>query len=123
MKARIFILGALLLAFAVSPSAMRASSRVIGVSSCHASTSNVRVRHGKNGLGAADRIAVKLPGHHAPAQRLHRIRGKKISVQRSLYLAAGRTALPGYVFSAVLVSMQDPDGPNPSRGPPSQVSL
>jgi|ERR1700722_2506011 hypothetical protein len=124
MKARIFILGALLLALAVSPSAMRASSRALVVPSCHAPKSHVRVGHGRNAQGAPRKIAATLPGHHGPAPRMHRIRGKKISNQGIFVAASGRTAPRGYAFSPVLVSMQYPDGPNPSRGPPSTpVSL
>ena len=119
MKARIFILGAMLLALAVSPSAMRAATGKLSAPSCHAPTH----RHaGRRSQAALHKLALTLPGHRNPSPRLHRIRGKKINAQSGFAFERGRTAPARYLFSFALIAPQIPGGPNPSRGPP-QVSL
>jgi hypothetical protein len=106
MKTRWSIAGALLFALVLAPSALRASARPIGSSSCHVSKARF------HSDSAAERtrenlvqLVASAPSHHTPAPRLHRIRGKKINV-----LDASS-------------ELQIIDGPNPSRGPPSLLSL
>lgn len=118
MKARWIIFGALLLALAVSPPALRAMPRALSVSSCKTSKSQIRTNHaGRPKLQRE--VAYSLPAHR-PATRLHRNRGKKLSIERGFVRAQGFSAPSRYVFSMPRARLQDLDGPNPSRGPPTQ---
>jgi hypothetical protein len=120
MKARWLIFGVLLLAFVVSPSEMRAIPHVPRMYPCPIAKTRVRNNYARQSQRAPREVAYSLPGHHRPAPRLHRIRGKKISIERS-FIAATGSALPSrYVFAISPASLEGPDGPNPSRGPPSQ---
>lgn len=120
MKARWIILRALLLALVVSPSALRAMPRLLSVPSCQNAKSQIRANHARQKHKTGLEVAYSQPGHHRPAQRMHRIRGKKIGIERGFIAGQGSSARNRYVFSVSRARLQDPDGPNPSRGPPSQ---
>jgi hypothetical protein len=64
-----------------------------------------------------------VPGHQTPAPRLHRTRGKKINIDGSVILALKCIVATHDPVADTWLSQLDPDGPNPSRGPPSQISL
>ena len=119
MKARWIIFGALLLALVVSAPAMRAMPRALRVSPCQASKSQTPANHAAGKVKPLREVTYSLPVHK-PATRLHRIRGKKLSIERGFMRAQGSSAPSGYVFSIAREPQQDSDGPNPSRGPPSQ---
>jgi hypothetical protein len=124
MKTRWSIAGALLFALVLAPSALRASARPIGSSSCHVSKARF---HSDSAAKRTRENLVQLvasaPSHHTPAPRLHRIRGKKINVQGSTILALRCFAASRYLVQDASSELQIIDGPNPSRGPPSQLSL
>lgn len=121
MKARWVIFGALFLAAFVSPSAMRAMPRVSSVYPCLAAKSRILPTYQRQRQPAPREVAYSLPGQHRPASRLHRNRGKKISIERGLMTFAGCSAPRPYVFSPTTAPLDTPAGPNPSRGPPAQV--
>ncbi len=122
MKARSFIVRALLSALVLVPFAMRTSAKPLGALSCHVTKPQFRtVRAG--GHRALDQLVASMPGHHAPAPRLHRIRGKKISIQRGLVQMPRSFTPTHFLVLDARVGQHDMDGPNPSRGPPSQFSL
>lgn len=123
MKARRIILGALLLALVVSPSAMRAMSRSLSAPACQAPRPRIYTTHAGRTERAPRKVADSLPGQNRPAPRLHRIRGKKISIQRGFVAPQRCSAQSRYLFAMAPVTLEDPDGPNPSRGPPTQISL
>ncbi|MGC1422235.1 MAG: hypothetical protein WA354_13255 [Terracidiphilus sp.] len=124
MKARIFILRALLFALVLAPSALRTSARPLGASSCRVAKPELRASHEDRRTGEVlDQLVASTPGNHAPATRLHRIRGKKISTQWGLVATPLSCAPSHFLVSDVRVCEQDMDGPNPSRGPPSHFSL
>jgi hypothetical protein len=123
MNARRIIFGALLLALTVSPSALRATSRSMSARSWQAGTPLIHTNYGRQARKSPDKVAVSLPGHRGPAARLHRKRGKKISIERGLAIAQGCSAPNCYLFSLAPVRLQDTHGPNPSRGPPTELSL
>ena len=124
MKARSLILRALLFAVVLAPSALRASARPVGAPSCTVLKSQLRAASaGAKAVRTPDQWVAGVPGHHGPAPRLHRIRGKKISVQRGFASASRCYARAVFLFSAESFVQPDMGGPNPSRGPPSQFSL
>jgi hypothetical protein len=120
MKARWVIFGVLLLAFVVSPSEMRAMPRVARVYPCLIAKARVGNNYARQRQRAPREVAYSLPGQHRPTPRLHRIRGKKISIGRTLIAAAGSSSPSRYIFAISPASLDGPDGPNPSRGPPSR---
>jgi hypothetical protein len=124
MKARIFIVRAFVLAMVLAPSTLWASARHLGVSSCRVEKAHYRASHTSRQRGRTlGQLVAAMPRHHAPAPRLHRIRGKKINVQSGLVFMARSYAPTRFDISDAQVGQQDLDGPNPSRGPPSQFSL
>ena len=124
MKARSLILRALLFAVVLAPSALRASARPLSAPSCTVLKPQVRAGSVRvNAVRTPDQLVAAMPGHHGPAPRLHRIRGKKISMQRGFASAPRCYARTVFLFSAESFAEQEMGGPNPSRGPPSQFSL
>lgn len=124
MKARNLIVRALLFGLVLAPSAMRMSARQLGASSCRVAKSQSRAsRTSVKTSGFLDQFVAFTPGHHAPAPRLHRIRGKKISIEWGLIQAPRKHASTHFLFSDARIGQQKMDDPNPSRGPPSQFSL
>ena len=124
MNARAFFVRALLLAVVLAPSAMRASVRPLGASLCRVPKPQLPAGSFKGHAGhTPDELVGWLPNHHGPTPRLHRIRGKKISIQRAFALAPRCYTRTSFLFSFASAVQQDMDGPNPSRGPPSQLSL
>ena len=122
MKARSFIVRALLFAVVLAPSALRTWAKPLGASSCRVAKTQLQVSRMSRQNGEAKLVAT-LPRHHAPAPRLHRIRGKKISIQAGLVLTARSYSPTHFLIKDALVSQQDLNGPNPSRGPPSLFFL
>jgi hypothetical protein len=124
MKTRWSIAGALLFALVWAPSALRASAKPMAVSSCHVSKSRFHSNNaGKRTRENLVQLVASAPSHHTPAPRMHRIRGKKINVQGSTILALRCFAASRYLVLDASSDLQNIDGPNPSRGPPSQFSL
>ena len=124
MKIRWSIAGALLFALVLGPSALQASARPATGSSCHLARSPLRISQPGSRTGwAAIQLVASVPGHQAPAPRLHRNRGKKINIDGSVIPALQPVAATGYLAPGTSFVQQDPDGPNPSRGPPSHFSL
>jgi len=120
MKARWIILGAVLLAFVVSPTAMPAMAHGLSVSPCRIAKSQSPASQARHRRQAMRAVAFSLPGHR-PATRLHRIRGKRLSIEQGLLKAQRSSAPSWYVFPVSQARLQDADGPNPSRGPPARV--
>lgn len=124
MKIRWSIAGALLFALVLGPCALQASARPAAASSCHLAKAQLRINQpGSRTAGAAIQLVASVPGHQAPAPRLHRNRGKKINIDGSVIPALQPVAATCYLTPGTSFVPQDPDGPNPSRGPPSQFSL
>ena len=124
MKARWSIAGALFLALVLAPSASRASARPKSAPSCDVARPRVHsTKAGKRTGANLVQLAASGPSHHAPAPRLHRTRGKKISVQGSTILALQCFAATRFLVPDTLSGRLMMDGPNPSRGPPLQFSL
>jgi hypothetical protein len=124
MKTRSFILRALLFALVLAPAAMPVSAKPAGALSCRVANLQLRAidADGQAG-GILDQFVASTQRHRAPAPRLHRIHGKKISVQAALVLAPRSCTLTDILVPDAHVDQQDMDGPNPSRGPPSPLSL
>lgn len=124
MKARSFIVSALLFAIVLAPSALRASVSHLGEPSCRVAKPQLRASHVRaRTCRTLSQLVASSPGHHAPAPRLHRIRGKRIGIQRSLLPASGSYTPTLFALSDAKIGRQELDGPNPSRGPPSSLSL
>lgn len=126
MKARSFILRALLFAVVLAPFALRATAKPLGAHSCKVPNPQLRTAPVvlETAAGRApEQLYASAPAQNRPATRHHRIRGKKISVEREFTSAPRVFARTSFIFSAVTFLQQDTDGPNPSRGPPSQISL
>jgi hypothetical protein len=124
MKARSFIVRALLFALVLAPSAMRMSAKQLGVPSCRVAKSHSHAsRAGVKTGGSLDQLVAFTPGRHAPSPRLHRIRGKKISIERGPVATPRRHTPTHFLIADARVGQQEMDGPNPSRGPPSQFFL
>lgn len=119
MKARSILFRALLVVLVVSPTAMLALPQALSVRSCQTPQPQIRTRYEAQGHRTTHLLVASLPGHHGPATRLHRNRGKKISVQRGFVTTQGSPASSRHLFSNASVCMLDQDGPNPSRGPPA----
>jgi hypothetical protein len=119
MKARWILFRALLLVLVVSPTAMWALPRTLSLPSCQTPKHQIRTSYDGHGHRTTHQLVASLPGHHGPATRLHRKRGKKISISRGFVIAQGSSATSRYRFSKVSVCMWDQDNPNPSRGPPA----
>jgi hypothetical protein len=123
MKARSLILRALLFAIVLAPSALRISARPLSAPSCRIPKVQLRSDHvNAKAASIPDRFVGSTAGHRTPAPRLHRIRGKKISIQNGFTSAPRCYAQTIFRFSAAPFVQQDMDGPNPSRGPPSHLS-
>lgn len=121
MKARWIIFRVLLLVLVVSPTSMRAMPRVMPVVPCQIAKSEIRTTYDKQRHRAPREVAYSLPGQHRPAPRLHRNRGKKISIERGLVALSGSSAPSRYIFSIVSAPLDGREGPNPPRGPPAQA--
>ena len=124
MKTRWSIAGVLLFALVLAPTALRASARTKGAPSCHVAMGQFHsVDEGKRTGVSLVQLVASRRGQHSPAPRLHRIRGKKINVQGSTILALQGIAATRFLVPDISSGLQSIDGPNPSRGPPSQFSL
>ena len=124
MKTRWSIAGALLFALVLGPFALRASARPMAASSCDQAKSQLRINPpGSRTGGTLIQLVASVPGHQAPTPRLHRNRGKKINIDGSAIPALQPVAATCYLAPGTSFVQLDPDGPNPSRGPPSQFSL
>jgi hypothetical protein len=121
MKARSYIVRALLFALLLVPSALRTWARPLGAPLCHVAKRQLRASHVDRHI--QDQLAASTPGHHVPAPRLHRIHGKKIGIQMGLTSTARSYTPTPFLNSDARIGRQDMDGPNPSRGPPSPFSL
>ena len=124
MKARRFIFQALLFALLLSPSSLLALPRPFGAPSCELPKAQFRVNHSaRKTRTAPPELLAALPSDQRPAPRMHRIRGKKVSVEREFVLDLFHSEESRYQFTFSTVERQDSDGPNPPRGPPSKLSL
>lgn len=124
MKTRWSIAGVLLFALVLAPTALRASAGPKGAASCHVAMGQLHSPDagGRTGVSLVQLVASQR-GQHTPAPRLHRIRGKKINVQGSTIPALQCIAATRFLVPDASSGLQIIDGPNPSRGPPSQFSL
>jgi hypothetical protein len=124
MKTRSFIVRALLFALVLAPAAMPVSAKPAGALSCRVANRQLRTIDAGGQAGRIlDQFVDSTQRHRAPAPRLHRIHGKKISVQAALVLTTRSCTLTHILVGDARVDQQDMDGPNPSRGPPSLFSL
>jgi hypothetical protein len=124
MKARSFIVRALLFALVLAPAAMRVSAKPLGAPSSRVANPRPQAIDGRVQTSRIlDQFASSRRRPHAPAPRLHRIHGKKINLQTGVALASQSCALTHVLIADARVRQQDMGGPNPSRGPPSQFSL
>ena len=122
MKVRWSIAGAVLFALTLALSALPASARPVRAASCHVVKPQFRSINGRFRYSRYQLVG-HVPRHHAPAPRLHRIRGKRINIQGSTAPDLQRYAETRILVPGASSGTQTMEGPNPSRGPPSQVSL
>jgi hypothetical protein len=129
VKARFLIFVSALIALAVCAPASRAQghSRIVHLRTdvgCIAITAGLDQQLDVAGAQTHRRELAASPlKHHKPSTRSSRKRGKKISIQNS-ELPVTRCYSPGrYLISFASVARQHASGPNPSRGPPSFLSL
>ncbi len=124
MKNRWSIAAALLFALMLAPTALRASTAPMRAPSCHVSKAQFHSdRPGRLTGRSLVQLLASRPGQHTPAPRLHRTRGKKINIQGSTILALQCFTATRFVAADASSGLQIIDGPNPSRGPPSQHPL
>jgi hypothetical protein len=124
MKSRWSIAIALLFALLLAPSAMRASVRPMGSTSCQVAKGQFHVNSiGRQAGGNLAQILASKPGQHTPAPRLHRNRGKKINIEGTAIPSLQCVAATRRQTSCMSFVQENSDGPNPSRGPPSQFSV
>ena len=124
MKARSFIVRALLFAVVLVPAAMRMGAKPLGAPLCRVANPQLLAIDAGGQTGwALDQFLASKRSHRAPATRLHRIHGKKINLQTGMAPEPLGCALIHILIADADVDQQDMGGPNPSRGPPSQFSL
>lgn len=124
MKARSFILRALLIAVVLAPFALPATARPLGAHSCRVPKAQFRTAPEViQAPRPTEQLVASIPGHRGPTTRLHRIRGKKINIERGFASAPRCFARTRFLLSAVSLMQQELGSPNPSRGPPSLISL
>jgi hypothetical protein len=124
MKAHSFIVRALLFAVVLAPAAMRLPATSPGALSYRVARPQLPASHAEGPtLRTLDQFVTSMQRHRAPAARLHRIRGKKISTQAAPGLTPRCCTQTEILISDAHVGQHDSDGPNPSRGPPSQICL
>jgi hypothetical protein len=124
MKARSFIVRALLFALVLAPAAMRVSAKPLRAPSCRVANPRLQAMDGRLQTGRIlDQFASSRQRPHVPAPRLHRIHGKKINLQTGMALASESCTLTHVLIADAHVRRQNMGGPNPSRGPPSQFFL
>lgn len=122
MKAHRFTVRALLFALLLAPFALGSWAKPLSAPSCHVPKTQHRTESKSVLSGWAVRSYLVSRPEHRPIARLHRNRGKKINFQDAFVLAPERGSTVAYLFSPALTGQGDVDGPNPSRGPPSQPS-
>ena len=82
MKARSFIVRALLFAVVLVPAAMRMGAKPLGAPLCRVANPQLQaIDAGVQTGWALDQFLASKRSHRAPATRLHRIHGKKINLQ------------------------------------------
>lgn len=125
MKTRGLIVRTLLLALLLSPSsALRAFGSRMLASSWQPQKQQLQAEPTAEGMaGAVNLSVVSVPGHRAPAQRLHKSRGKRINIDSALLPAPGSSAIDRLLFSDMAMVQKELDCPNPPRGPPTLLSL
>ena len=107
----------LLLILLLSSIGMRAFGSGISVPSCRVAT-HVSKRHEHNQPGNSRRVMLRTGSHHSPAQRTHRLRGKKINIDTAFSVASRTSSITTLSMSKAKALIQEPGGPNPPRGPP-----
>src|SRR5215469_8253404 len=107
MKARRFTLRALLFALLLSPSSLLALARPFGAPSCELPKARFRVSHSaRKTRTAPPELLAALPSGQRPAPRMHRIRGKKVSVEREFVLDLFHSEESRYQFTFSTVERQ-----------------
>jgi hypothetical protein len=124
MKTRSLIVRTLLLIVLLSPLGLRAFGSRVSASSSELNGQRLQAAHGEElTVGAMHRPVLSFPGRRSPAQRLHKIRGKRINVDTALIPTPEPCAVARLPFSNVLLTQKELDCPNPPRGPPTLFSL
>ena len=123
MVTRRFLPRILLLALLLAPSGLPAFSRSLSASSCHLHSSIRTGTAGRSTLRSAKRFAASARSRHSQAQRMHRFRGKRLSAETPNIYASALKAVGSLKSLKLAAAAQELTGPNPSRGPPSLLSL
>ncbi|MBS1803814.1 MAG: hypothetical protein JST28_10640 [Acidobacteria bacterium] len=118
MKARCLIVRALLLISLLAPFGHRAFGSRISSPSCRILKRSYETRNHQIDRTSLD-VVLAAPAHRAPAQRMHRLRGKRINLDPSFVLPPAPSLVAEPVSLLITLHTQDLNGPNPSRGPPS----
>jgi hypothetical protein len=129
VKARFFIVFSAIFALVLCAPALgaegtsRAAAHLRAVSCCTPLTANFdRQLEAANADHSFHQLASPLK-HRSPTHNSQRKRGKKISIQGSQPLQSRCFSPARYLLSFTSVARQHAGGPNPSRGPPSFISL
>ncbi|HTM15434.1 MAG TPA: hypothetical protein VL135_00965 [Terracidiphilus sp.] len=123
MKAHRLIVRALLLISLLSPLGLRAFGSRISSPSCQVLTNSARHQHQRQIARSSVDVVLAAPAHRSPAQRIHRLRGKRINLDRSFVLPPASAPIAKPPSSIITLEARTPNGPNPTRGPPFHLSL
>jgi len=118
MNSRRLIVRALLLISLLSPFSLRAFGSRASSPSCQVPASAVQRAHHNRIAGSSFDTVLASSRHRSPAQRMHRLRGKRIHLDQPLVFAPTRTVIATETSSPVTLCTQNLGGPNPPRGPP-----
>ena len=121
MKAHRQIVRALLLISLLAPFGLRAFGSRVSSPSCRVLERSGGTHHHQLTRTALD-VVLAAPAHRSPAQRMHRLRGKRINLNTSLVLPPATSPIAESSPLSVTPHTQDLNGPNPSRGPPARHS-
>jgi hypothetical protein len=68
-------------------------------------------------------VVLAAPAHRPPANRMHRLRGKRINLDTALVLPPALTLQATLSASTITLDIDSLSGPNPPRGPPALSSI
>jgi hypothetical protein len=123
MKARYFIVRALLFALLLGPFALRASASHLGAPLCRIPKAQLHDASDWQSGGGFGQLLIPSPWMNRPSHQIHKNRGKKINVESGFVptlICFGETP---YMAGTARAARQEFDGPYPPRGPPPQLSL
>lgn len=119
MKVSRTIVRALLLISLLCPFGLQANGSRVSSPSCrvprHITAPRRQSHAGRSSLHAV----LAASAERAPAQRIHRHRGKRVHLDSLLVLAPASRTIAAPTVSHLALHTQNLNGPNPPRGPPT----